>query len=47
MSCSGNFGEVINIDGSTPKNDYLKYYRAAAYGRWDSLVIAYGTCEKF
>ena len=47
MQCAGSFGEIVTIDGSTPTNDILKYYRASTYGRGDSLVVAYGTCEIF
>ena len=47
MQCPNSFGVIVTIDGSTPSNDVLNYYRASTYGRGDSLVVAYGTCEIF
>ena len=47
MSCMNNFGHIFTIAGDIPTIDYFNFTRATTYGRGDSLLIAYGNCEKF
>ena len=47
MSCYDKWGHMFTIAGEKPKIDYFNYTRSKTYGRGDSLVVYYGTCEKF
>ena len=47
MTCSSMLGETFTIEGDKPSMELFNYARAETYGRTDSLVVAYGNCEKF
>ena len=47
MTCASPYGEIFTIEGNKTSMDSFKYVRAATYGRGDSILVAYGNCEKF
>ena len=50
MTCASPYGEIFTIEGNEGKKismDTFNYVRAKTYGRKDSILVAYGNCEKF
>lgn len=47
MSCSSVWGDHISLDATNTNSNIIRYYRAAIYGRGDTLFVANGTCDKF
>ena len=47
MTCTSWLGEIFTIEGDKPTIDIFNYVRGETYGRTDSILTAYGNCEKF
>ena len=47
MTCVSPYGEIFTIEGKKTSMDTFNYVRAQTYGRKDSILVAYGNCEKF